>query len=97
MNAFPFRVWGAFEYDLTKSLKFAAEAWVDNSYRYRTLEQVRRDYLSDSTPFVLDGKDGEYRTVDVDFGFLYAVNDSFRIGVHFKEAYFVFFWRILEL
>ena len=97
MNAFPFRVWGAFEYDLTKSLKFAAEVWADNSYRYRTLTQVRKDYLSDSTPFVLDAKEGEYRTVDFDFGFLYAVNDSFRIGLHFKEAYFVFFWRILEL
>lgn len=96
-NAFPFRIWAAFEYDLTKSLKFAAEVWADNSYRYRTLTQVRRDYLSDSTPFLLDAKDGEYRTIDVDFGFLYAVNDSFRIGVHFKEAYFVFFWRILEL
>lgn len=96
-NAIPFRIWAAFEYDLTKSLKFAAEVWADNSYRYRTLTQVRKDYLSDSTPLVLDAKDGEYRTIDVDFGFLYAVNDSFRIGVHFKEAYFVFFWRILEL
>lgn len=96
-NAFPFRIWGALEYDLTKKLKFAAEVWADNNYRYRTLSQVRRDYLSDSTPFVLDAKDGEYRTIDFDFGFLYAMNDSFRIGVHFKEAYFVFFWRILEL
>ncbi len=96
-NSFPYRIWAAFEYDLTKSLKFAAEVWADNGYRYRTLTQVRIDYLSDSTPFVLDAKEGEYRTVDFDFGFLYAVNDSFRIGVHFKEAYFVFFWRILEL
>jgi hypothetical protein len=97
MNAIPFRAWAALEYDLTKNLKFAAEVWADNSYRYRTLTQVRHDYLSDSTPFVLDAKDGEFRTIDFDFGFLYAVNDSFRIGVHFKEAYFVFFWRILEL
>jgi len=96
-NAIPFRIWAAFEYDLTKSLKFAAEVWADNAYRYRTLSEVRKDYISDSTPFVLDAKNGEYRTVDVDFGFLYAVNDSFRIGVHFREAYFVFFWRILEL
>ncbi len=96
-NAFPFRIWAAFEYDLTKNLKFAAEVWADNAYRYRTLSEVRQDYISDSTPFVLDAKNGEYRTVDVDFGFLYAVNDSFRIGVHFREAYFVFFWRILEL
>jgi len=97
LNDVPFRIWGAFEYDLTKNLKFAATVWVDNGYRYRTLTEVRRDYLSDSTPFTLDAKEGEYRIVDFDFGFLYAVNDSFRFGVHFKEAYFVFFWRILEL
>jgi hypothetical protein len=97
LNAFPFRLWGAFEYDLTKSLKFAANVWADNAYRYRTLTEVRRDYFSDGTPFTLDAKGGEYRMIDFDFGFLYAVNDSFRFGVHFKEAYFVFFWRILEL
>lgn len=97
MNKLPFRVWSAFEYDLTKNLKFAASVWADNGYRYRTLNQVRNDYLSDGTPFVLDAKEGEYRTIDFDFGFLYAVTDSFRFGVHFKEAYFVFFWRILEL
>ncbi|MFA6455383.1 MAG: hypothetical protein WCW40_01075 [Bacteroidota bacterium] len=97
MNGVPFRIWGAFEYDLTKNLKFAATVWADNGYRYRTLNEVRRDYLSDSTPFVLDAKGGEYRLIDFDFGFLYAMNDSFRFGVHFKEAYFVFFWRILEL
>jgi hypothetical protein len=97
MNAIPFRLWGAFEYDLTKNLKFAASVWADNGYRYRTLDEVRRDYISDGTPFTLDAKGGEYRMIDFDFGFLYAVNDSFRFGVHFKEAYFVFFWRILEL
>ncbi|MFA6439597.1 MAG: hypothetical protein WCX28_09830 [Bacteriovoracaceae bacterium] len=97
MNALPFRLWCAFEYDLTKNLKFAASAWADNGYRYRTLSEVRQDYISDGTPFTLDAKGGEYRLIDFDFGFLYAVNDSFRFGVHFKEAYFVFFWRILEL
>jgi len=97
MNYIPYRVWGAFEYDLTKSLKFAANVWADNGYRYRTFNQVSKDYFSDSTPFTLDAKGGENYVVDFDFGFLYAVNDSFRFGVHFKEAYLVFFWRILEL
>ncbi len=97
LNIFPFRIWGAFEYDLTKNLKFAATAWADNGYRYRTFRQVSDDYFSDSTPFTLDASGGEYRSIDFDFGFLYAINDSFRFGVHFKETYFVFFWRILEL
>jgi len=91
----PFRFWAAFEYDLTKNLKLAANVWADNGYRFRTLNQVLKDYFQD-TPFILDGLEGEYRTVDFDFGLLYAVNNSLRIGVHFKDPYLEIFWRILE-
>jgi hypothetical protein len=91
----PFRFWAAFEYDLTKNLKLAANVWADNGYRFRTLDQVLKDYLRD-TPFILDGLEGEYRTVDFDFGLLYAVNNSLRIGIHFKDPYLEIFWRILE-
>lgn len=91
----PFRFWAAFEYDLTKNLKLAANVWADNGYRFRTLNQVLKDYFRE-TPFILDGLEGEYRTVDFDFGLMYAVNSSLRIGIHFKDPYLVLFWRILE-
>lgn len=91
----PFRFWAAFEYDLTKNLKLAANVWADNGYRFRTLNQVLKDYFQD-TPLILDGLEGEYRTVDFDFGVLYAVNNSLRIGIHFKDPYLEIFWRILE-
>lgn len=91
----PFRFWAAFEYDLTKNLKLASNVWADNGYRFRTLDQVATDYFRE-TPFILDGVDGEYRTVDFDFGLLYAVNSSLRIGIHFKDPYLELFWRILE-
>lgn len=91
----PFRLWAAFEYDLTKDLKLASNVWFDNGYRFRTLNQVLEDYFR-KTPFILDGIAGEYRTVDFDFGLMYAVNQSLRIGVHFKDPYLVLFWRIVE-
>jgi hypothetical protein len=91
----PFRFWAAFEYDLTKNLKLASNVWADNGYRFRTLNQVLKDYFQE-TPFILDGVEGEYRMVDFDFGLLYAVNNSLRIGIHFKDPYFEIFWRILE-
>ena len=91
----PFRFWAAFEYDLTKNLKLASNVWADNGYRFRTLDQVVKDYFRE-TPFILDGLEGEYRTVDFDFGLLYAVNNSLRIGIHFKDPYLELFWRILE-
>ena len=92
----PFRLWAAFEYDLTKNLKLAANVWADNGYRFRTLNQVFNDYMRDDTPLILDGTEGEYRTVDFDFGLLYAVNSSLRLGIHFKDPYLELFWRILE-
>ncbi len=91
----PFRFWAAFEYDLMKDLKLAANIWADNGYRYRTLNQVLKDYLQE-TPFILDGLDGEPRTVDFDFGLLYAMNESLRIGIHFQHPYVALFWRIIE-
>ena len=91
----PFRFWAAFEYDLMKDLKLAANIWADNGYRYRTLNQVIKDYLRE-TPFIIDGLDGEERTVDFDFGLLYAVNESLRIGIHFQHPYLALFWRIVE-
>ena len=91
----PFRFWAAFEYDLTKNLKLASNVWADNGYRFRTLNQVLQDYFRE-TPFILDGVEGEYRMVDFDFGLLYAVNNSLRVGVHFKDPYLEIFWRILE-
>ena len=91
----PFRFWAAFEYDLTKNLKLASNVWADNGYRFRTLNQVLDDYFRE-TPFILDGVQGEYRMVDFDFGLLYAVNNSLRVGIHFKDPYFEIFWRILE-
>lgn len=93
---FPFRFWAAFEYDLTKDLKLASVVWADNGYRYRALGAVIKDYLSDSTPFILDGVEGEYRVVDFDFGMIYAATNSLRVGVHFKDPYLVLFWRIIE-
>lgn len=92
----PFRMWAAFEYDLSKNLKLAGVMWVDNGHKFRTFDQVWSDYAQD-TPFILDSKSGEYRMVDFDFGFLYAVSETFRVGIHFQEPFLVFYWKFFEL
>jgi len=70
--------------------------WVDNGHKFRTFDQVWSDYAQD-TPFILDSKSGEYRMVDFDFGFLYAVSETFRVGIHFQEPFLVFYWKFFEL
>lgn len=92
----PYRIWAGFEYDLTKNLKFAGLMWVDNGHRFRTFSQSWNDYFG-SPLFVLDAKGGTYRDVDFDFGFLYAVSETFRVGIHFQEPFLVFYWEFFEL
>jgi len=90
----PYRLWGAFEYDLSKNLKLAGIMWMDNGHKFRNFGQSMKDYTDN---FILDSKSGEYRGVDFDFGFLYAVSETFRIGIHFQEPFLVFYWKFFEL
>ncbi|MDO9548411.1 MAG: hypothetical protein Q7J65_05565, partial [Candidatus Marinimicrobia bacterium] len=92
----PFRVWSAFEYDLRKNLKFVAKVWADNSNRTRNIDKVIKDYIGDDTPFVLDSPAGNYSLVDFDFGFLYALSENFRIGLHFQQPFLDFYWEFFE-
>jgi len=93
----PYRLFAGFEYDLSKNMKFLAEVWADNGNRYRTFSQAWNDYFGDDTRFVFDGTEGKYSPLDFDFGFLYAVSETFRVGIHFQQPYLVFYWEFYEL
>ncbi|MCF6238369.1 MAG: hypothetical protein L3J79_06105 [Candidatus Marinimicrobia bacterium] len=93
----PFRLFAGFEYDLSKNMKFLAEVWADNGNKYRTFSATWDDYFGDDSRFVLDGTGGSYSMLDFDFGFLYAVNQTFRVGIHFQQPYLVFYWEFYEL
>lgn len=95
--AIPFRLFAGFEYDLSKNMKFLAEVWADNGNKYRSFSQSWDDYFGDDSRFVLDGAGGDYSMLDFDFGFLYAVNETFRLGIHFQQPYLVFYWELYEL
>ena len=95
--AIPFRLFAGFEYDLSKNMKFLAEVWADNGNKYRSFSDSWDDYFGDDSRFVLDGAGGKYSMLDFDFGFLYAVNESFRLGIHFQQPYLVFYWELYEL
>ena len=83
----PFRCKLSLEYDLRTNLKFVGSAWIDNGYKTTKLSQTINDYLgTDGTPaFSLDSPRGEASMIDFDFGMLYAVNDNFRVGIHFQQ------------
>ena len=94
----PFRCWLALEYDLRTNLKFVGSAWIDNGYKIIKLNQTVGDYFgTDGTPsFSLDSPRGDASMIDFDFGMLYAVNDNFRVGIHFQQPYIDFYWEFFE-
>jgi hypothetical protein len=95
---FPFRCWVSLEYDLRKNLKFVGSAWVDNGFKTMDLDQTIDDYFgNDGTPsFSLDSPRGKVSMIDFDFGILYALNENFRVGVHFQQPYIDFYWEFFE-
>ena len=93
----PFRAWISFEYDLQKKLKFVGSMWADNSSRTLDFEEVVEDYFGDEgESFSLDSMSGKYSMFDFDFGFLYAINNNFRLGIHFQQPYIDIYWEFFE-
>ncbi len=93
-RVFPYRVWAALDYDMTKRVKFLVEVFADNGWRWMDFEDVWKDYLDKDDPGVLSFERGTYRPVDIDLGFLVAPFDSFRIGAHFQNPYVTFYWKL---
>jgi len=90
----PYRVWAAMDYDLTKQLKFLLEVFADNGHKFIDLDQTWNSYFDfGGTPFTIQNQTGNYQPVDLDFGFLWTVSETFRLGVHFQSPYFVFYWK----
>ena len=93
----PFRLFSTFEYDLQKKLKFVAAMWIDNSSRSVDFNDVIDDYFDSGDSFSFDFMGGTYNLFDFDFGFQYAINDNFRLGLHFQQPYIDIYWEFFEL
>ena len=76
-----------------KRPEVCGSAWVDNGYKTMAFGDTFDDYTDN---FSLDSPGGEVSMIDFDFGILYAVNDNFRIGLHFQQPYIDFYWEFFE-
>ena len=94
----PFRLWASLDYDLRKDLKFVASMWADNGYKTLNAGTAFDDYIGTdgSQPLSIDSIRGKESLVDFDFGILYAVNENFRIGVHFQQPFLDIYWEFFE-
>ncbi len=71
------RVYYAINADARRNLKLIFEAFWD-PYWASTLELIEDEKISD---------------IDFDFGFIYAYNEQFRIGIHFQRPFIAFYYK----
>ena len=93
---FPYRVWAGMDYDLLKRLKFMIEVFADNGHKFTSFNQAWNSYFDfgeGGTPFTAESQSGDYQPLDLDFGFLWMVSQTFRVGVHFQSPYLTFYWK----
>ncbi|MFH0881442.1 MAG: zinc ribbon domain-containing protein [bacterium] len=90
----PVRTWVAMDYDLSKELKFLIEIFADNGHKYIEFNDAIASYMGDDgTPFTVEAQRGSFQPIDLDFGFLYTVNDNFRVGIHFQSPFLALYWK----
>ncbi len=95
----PFRAWASLEYDLRKKIKFVGSMWLDNGYVNQKFSDSYNDFFNDNdggNNFIFDNGSGEPTLFDFDFGILYAINNNFRLGIHFKKPYLDIYWKFYE-
>ena len=92
-----YRVYYGLDIDINRKLKMIGEIFYDPSYVSRENNlfgddnhEIEIEDLSNSQVFepIVDTEN-----VHFDFGFMYALNESFRFGIHFQPYIFAFYWK----
>ena len=94
-DTYPYRIYWGLDVDITPKLKMLAEAFYDpffldifnaegtfDMYTYKvSLSELTEDDFRSVRP------------VHFDFGFIYAVNEHFRFGIHTQPYIIAFYWK----
>jgi len=95
-NTILYRAYYGLDVDINSKLKMIGELFYDPNY-LELWQQMDYEHsywsVSDfSSEPVLEPSD--YSPVHLDFGFMYAVNESFRFGIHFQKPFIAFYWKL---
>ena len=106
-DQFPYRIFGSIDVDITPKLKMVGESFYDPFFlelRNRTeidecdfpLECIfggNYTYKTSQTKEITKDDFNSVRPIHFDFGFMYAVNENFRIGIHTQPYILSFYWK----
>ena len=95
----PYRIFGSVDVDITRQLKMVGEVFYDpfflDLYQRTDFEgpfTAHNAYKISSDP-VKESNFVNVRPIHFDFGFIYAVNEHFRFGIHNQIPIIAFYWK----
>ena len=90
-----YRAYYGLDVDINSKLKMIGELFYDpyflelwQQFEYESYYWSSEDFSD--TPV---NKPDNYRPIHLDFGFIYALNESFRFGIHFQRPFVAFYWK----
>jgi hypothetical protein len=87
-----YRIYYGIDVDVNRKLKMIGEVFYDPFYSSDWDDGYHNDFeLSDLTKSKVN--QDFLNTIHFDFGFMYALNESFRFGIHFQPYIFAFYWK----
>lgn len=76
-----YRIYYGLDVDITSNVKMVSEVFYDPNYT-EFWKMMNYDESTENNP------------IHFDFGFIYAINESFRFGLHFQQPWLAFYWKI---
>ena len=107
-DKYPYRLFGSIDIDVTPQLKLIGEAFYDPFFldlNNRTdnddcflfdcmfAEHWTYKVSNDLDQKITEDQFNTIRPIHFDFGFMYAVNENFRIGIHNQPYILAFYWK----
>jgi hypothetical protein len=102
---YPYRLFGSLDIDVTPQLKLIGEAFYDPYFLDMNNRSGSEDcflfdcysghwtYETDQDEKITEDQFETIRPIHFDFGFMYAVNEHFRIGIHNQPYIVAFYWK----
>lgn len=90
-----YRAYYGLDVDINSRLKMISEVFYDPNYLelWQRWDSQQSYWSSDQLSSTPVDKPTDYRPLHFDFGFMYALNESFRFGLHFQQPFIGFYWK----
>ncbi|MBC8455684.1 hypothetical protein H8D59_00370 [bacterium] len=90
---FMYRGYYGLDLDISSKLKMVGEIFYDPFYLEFWQKMEYQDYGYDNEFSDVPVEQEYVNPVHLDFGFIYAFNESFRFGMHFQQPWIAFYWK----